>query len=1049
MVVWRRELGVLGVNWADILNGEIATAAWAVAGMVAKPRTGRTTAASLDTAAWADTERLVTSALNEVPADLQLPELSADDADELAAAVRRPEVQGALQALLAVRLTDAPELDAVRAREAVRLALAEGPTAAPGKAPDRRKFALPQLRPGKEGGTELVIAGSPGEADVIAGAAVSLPPVKPAAPPPSARYAAALSEYFDEKISALVATLEGRVGFAGLAQVRNEAYNARIVALLGAIERQVAALGDPGRRTQAEAEFLDRYRRQAHQRHGFLTPPDFDRRRRVPVSDIYVPTGISEEDAAERVRLILDPQSGSRTAHDVAGGLVRNSLKVWDLATRLDRTVLLGDPGGGKTTAANVLTDHFAGDGSARVAFLVTLREYAARTPIAWSVAEHVEHNLNTLYQCPPPDGLVERLLLTGRAVVIFDGLDELLDTSRRRDVSERVEQFCSAYPLAPVLVTSRVVGYDQARLDDTQFSCYRLGGFGDAEVAEYAGKWFGTQEGLAPAEAAAKAAAFLTESANAADLRANPLLLSLMCILYRGAGSLPGDRAGIYARCAELLLRKWDEQRDLYRTLGSDHLVEPTLRYLAWWLFTREDSRTAATERELVAKAAEFLYERGYETEEQAAAAAREFIEFCRGRMWVFSDAGTTADGEKLYGFTHRTFLEYFAAWHLAVTSESPEDLARTLGPRIAAGEWATVAELAIKLKSSASDRGADRVYAVLLDDEIGADEVIEFLTTLLPSVRPSPATVRRLTHAALDCDMTSTPEARLGRLVELFRCGRDYQDPIGAETSGWMADVVTSDDARGRAGGLRMAVSLALLNQELDAYWQRWARQQGHLYRAQIAAAAVNEQDLRALAVYARALSLRDALAMPGGLTPLATVSPEIVRHAARGIRTSIGRMPYLVALAQALVDAAANAADLSGLTAIGEHLMAKPELPWVNSAPGREQDFAQATVRFLSAGQDIPVLEQAGNLGMAAVLCIAVELGGGGLRASPPVKVSDLDPGRMRSLAWYITGRYRRTTDELPLPDLPVPAAFRPVFHDWAARQVSFTGVDWKRR
>jgi hypothetical protein len=39
------------VNWSDILDGEIVNAAWAVAGMVAKPRTSRRTAAALDTAA--------------------------------------------------------------------------------------------------------------------------------------------------------------------------------------------------------------------------------------------------------------------------------------------------------------------------------------------------------------------------------------------------------------------------------------------------------------------------------------------------------------------------------------------------------------------------------------------------------------------------------------------------------------------------------------------------------------------------------------------------------------------------------------------------------------------------------------------------------------------------------------------------------------------------------------------------------------------------------------------------------------------------------------
>jgi hypothetical protein len=34
---------------------------------------------------------------------------------------------------------------------------------------------------------------------------------------------------------------------------------------------------------------------------------------------------------------------------------------------------------------------------------------------------------------------MVDLLLLTGRAVVIFDGLEELLDPSRRADVTARV----------------------------------------------------------------------------------------------------------------------------------------------------------------------------------------------------------------------------------------------------------------------------------------------------------------------------------------------------------------------------------------------------------------------------------------------------------------------------------------------------------------------------------------------------------------------------------------------------------------------------------
>ncbi len=237
----------------------------------------------------------------------------------------------------------------------------------------------------------------------------------------------------------------------------------------------------------------------------------------------------------------------------------------------------------------------FALEEAGLVPFLVTLRDYAADDPPARSVAGFIEQTLETFYQCPSPPGLIDLLLLTGRAVVIFDGLDELHDTSRRADVTTRVEGFCAEYPLAPVLVTARLTDYGQSRLDDRQFTCYRLDGFGDNEVAAYARKWFAQDAGAR----ADDAETFLAESAGIQDLRSNPLLLSLMCILYRGEGSLPRDRAGVYEQCADLLFRRWDARRLMHRELRAGHLIEPSLRHLAWWLFSREGTQPAVTERE------------------------------------------------------------------------------------------------------------------------------------------------------------------------------------------------------------------------------------------------------------------------------------------------------------------------------------------------------------------------------------------------------------------------------------------------------------------
>jgi predicted NACHT family NTPase len=228
------------------------------------------------------------------------------------------------------------------------------------------------------------------------------------------------------------------------------------------------------------------------------------------------------------------------------------------------------------------------------------------------------------------------------------------------------------------------------------------------------------------------------------------------MCILYRGEGSLPRNRAEVYEQCANLLFRRWDARRRIHQELRAGHLVEPALRHPAWWLFTRDDSQTAVTERELVSATTEFLHGRGFESEDDARESAREFVEFCRGRMWVFSDAGTTASGDKLYAFTHRTFLEYFAAARLAFDSDTPEKLAHMLIPRVARGEWEVVGELAVQIKDSTSREGAKRIYEAMLDERRrrspeGRSEILQFLARTLRSVDPSPLVTRRLTDEVI----------------------------------------------------------------------------------------------------------------------------------------------------------------------------------------------------------------------------------------------------------------------------------------------------------
>ena len=243
-----------------------------------------------------------------------LPRLSSQSAGRLQSLLGGDEAQAAVQELLCVRLTDGSNEDAARAREAFVLSLTR---------------------------TD--------ESAIIESANI-------------------LVDYYDDEISDLV----GRLSDSPLlTQIRSEALSARMIAVLHAIERHAAALSSrPTIRT--EASFLTRYQSHVLDQHGKLEPPDFERRRRVPISDIYVPTVIHEESHREQIPLPPDTEPPSLT--------------VRELADQLDRTVLLGDPGGGKTTASTVLMHHFASDKSLRTPFLVTLRNFASEDPPARSV---------------------------------------------------------------------------------------------------------------------------------------------------------------------------------------------------------------------------------------------------------------------------------------------------------------------------------------------------------------------------------------------------------------------------------------------------------------------------------------------------------------------------------------------------------------------------------------------------------------------------------------------------------------------------------------
>lgn len=516
---------------------------------------------------------------------------------------------------------------------------------------------------------------------------------------------------------------------------------------IGLLKRVAAILDNAAKQSESAARlatsdsvakrraFVAEYRKLCAEAHGFIRPPDFEHNRKVPMESLYVvPT------------VMTASTDGYRSEQVEFEAFYR----------AIDRTVLLGDPGGGKSTFSDYMALRLAKDPKGPLPLHVILRDFG-KVASETSILDFLQSQLGAKYQIAPPGGLIEDLLLCGEATVIFDGLDELIDTTLRRSVTNAVELFSLRYPLVPILVTSRRVGYSQAALDPSMFQSRYIGQFAPKDVSTYVTKWFGSQDDYNDHTADKLSVEFIQQSQAVPDLRSNPLMLSLMCIIFRGENFIPRNRPAIYEKCATLLFEKWDGHRQIEVPLQAGDYVDAAMKHLALKFLLTGVGDSGLVRSELVDVMTKYLFPKAIEDIDRARKASEEFIDFCQGRAWVFTDAGTTATGEPIYTFTHRTFLEYFAALQLVRTNDSPERLAKALLPHVAEDEWDVVAQLAVQQSDKSTDGGTERALRAMLDDprrrkRASRQSILSFLTRCMQFAVVSPAYVRDLSASVVN---------------------------------------------------------------------------------------------------------------------------------------------------------------------------------------------------------------------------------------------------------------------------------------------------------
>lgn len=444
------------------------------------------------------------------------------------------------------------------------------------------------------------------------------------------------------------------------------------------LEERIAATSSSFAEVEA---FAQRYKRSVRFATSKLKPQSLHESFPVPIDQLYV----------EPLLNLAYQRDSSPSPRSIALAASR-------------RSVILGNPGGGKSTFAgklcyDVCSDLFEEGNSdlPELAAQVTLRDYAQyRRANPCSIIEYLQLHSKSEFQIEPPINAFKLLLLLGRIIIVFDGLDELIEIKDRSEICSAVEHFALEYPIAPILVTSREVGYEQASLDRVRFTHFKLSPFGEEQVKAYAAKWFALSCSTHK-EATRLETAFITESSILRDICSNPLMLGLLCNLYRQDGFLPKNRPEVYQRCADLLFTKWDRGRGIYIKLPLEHRLRPAMSHLAYWIYSGEKLQGGVAEDQLVEETSKYLRQ-WVEDDAEANSIAQQFVSFFSGRAWVFTDMGSDRT-QRLYQFTHRTFLEFFTAEELVRLHPTPESLCANLIDRIRTRSWDVVCQLAFQL--------------------------------------------------------------------------------------------------------------------------------------------------------------------------------------------------------------------------------------------------------------------------------------------------------------------------------------------------------------
>lgn len=339
------------------------------------------------------------------------------------------------------------------------------------------------------------------------------------------------------------------------------------------------------------------------------------------------------------------------------------------------RMLVLGEAGSGKTTLLSWLAvmaarGSFAEDltfWNGRVPFVIKLRQYVDRALPAPEQFLDAAVAISDL----KPRNWAHRILSSGKALLLIDGVDEL-PASQRRNVRNWLRDLLRIYPNTDGVVTARPTAANAGWLADEGFSSVALEQMGPDEVKALITQWHIAirDAGNLPCpedelpEYERSLVLKLESTPHLQSLASSPLLCAMLCALNLDRHkTLPPDRMAIYQAALNMLLERRDAERGVAVAEQPLPVSLPDklqlLQYLAWRM-------SLNSKNEIDKEQAIRRFEERLTMIRSSNVDARTAVDYLVSRSGVIR--------EPVVGridFVHRTFQEYLTAKEAADNSD------------------------------------------------------------------------------------------------------------------------------------------------------------------------------------------------------------------------------------------------------------------------------------------------------------------------------------------------------------------------------------------